>query len=78
MINIADNCSLEVVFKVQETCNINCSYCYMYNVGNTLFQSVPKQASIEVCGDVANFVVDHFQGREPPTSGSSFTAANPC
>jgi uncharacterized protein len=57
--------SFELVLKVQETCNINCTYCYMYNVGNTLHEVVPTSASIEVCEATAEFIIDEFRTRDP-------------
>lgn len=60
------NSSLEVVFKVQETCNINCSYCYMYNMGNEAHRLVPqKQASDSVWLEVADFIVHENAVRDP-------------
>lgn len=58
--------SLDVVFKVHELCNINCSYCYMYSQGNSAFQLVPqKQASDEVWLGVAAFIVRETLERDP-------------
>lgn len=60
------NSSLEVVFKVQETCNINCSYCYMYNLGNEAFKIVPQQqATDNVWQGVAKFIVFENKIRDP-------------
>ena len=65
-INHLANSSLEVVFKVQETCNINCSYCYMYNMGNEAHKIVPqKQASDEVWDRVADFIIHENRVRDP-------------
>lgn len=57
--------SFEVVLKIQETCNINCKYCYMYNLGNDLHSQVPKAASLGVCEAVASFVAEEFTNHEP-------------
>jgi len=35
------------VLKVAERCNLNCSYCYMYNKGDTSYLERPKFLSIE-------------------------------
>jgi sulfatase maturation enzyme AslB (radical SAM superfamily) len=60
------NASLEIVLKIQETCNINCSYCYMYNLGNEVFKLMPEQrASLRTCVDVGNFVAREIALREP-------------
>jgi|GEM_PF-1389859 len=57
--------SLEVVFKIQETCNIDCTYCYMYNVGNELYKQLPTAASLETCKEVARFICVAFEERDP-------------
>jgi uncharacterized protein len=36
------------VLKIAERCNLNCSYCYMYNKGDTSFLGRPKFMSSEV------------------------------
>lgn len=59
-LKFSDAISLEVVYKVQETCNINCTYCYMYNVGNDLYKSVPKSSPIETAVSTANYICDSF------------------
>ena len=62
---LADDASVEIVLKVQETCNLNCSYCYMYNLGNELYKSVPASTSLDVCESVAKFIVREFRSRNP-------------
>lgn len=49
---------LEIVLKVAERCNINCSYCYMFNKGNEEYEDLPayiKQSTVEA---VAQFLAD--------------------
>jgi uncharacterized protein len=65
------------VLKVAERCNLNCSYCYIYNKGDTSFQSRPKFMSKEVAvamlGRIAGYAQRHnlrqitlaFHGGEP-------------
>lgn len=62
---IAEEASFEVIFKIQETCNLNCSYCYMYNMGNELFRAVPPSAPLEVCVSVADMIIGEFKRRTP-------------
>ena len=38
---------LEVVLKIAGRCNINCSYCYMFNQGNTDYEDQPSYMSLE-------------------------------
>lgn len=37
-----------VVLKVASRCNLNCSYCYMYNLGDLTYKNQPKIISYEV------------------------------
>ena len=61
-----EDASFEIVFKIQETCNINCSYCYMYNLGNEAFKAMPtQQATRETWLDVAAFIIHEFTNRDP-------------
>lgn len=62
---IEADASFEIVFKIQETCNLNCSYCYMYNMGNELFRDVPTSAPLEVCIAVADMIAAEFKLRKP-------------
>lgn len=34
-----------VLLKVASRCNINCDYCYVYNMGDTSWQRLPKRIS---------------------------------
>jgi len=36
-----------VLVKVASRCNINCSYCYVYNMGDTGWKVLPRQISLE-------------------------------
>lgn len=77
-INHLVDSSLEVVFKVQETCNINCSYCYMYNMGNEAYKIVPqKQASDQVWDRVADFIVHENVVRVPRYTRIVFHGGEP-
>lgn len=62
---LSDDASIEVVLKIQETCNINCSYCYMYNVGNELYKTLPQHAGVEVFASVADLICKEFERRNP-------------
>ena len=55
----------EIILKIQETCNLNCRYCYMYNLGNTLYKQVPPSASVATCKSVAGMICHEFETREP-------------
>lgn len=63
-INIEKLDSMEIVIKIQETCNINCTYCYMYNVGNEAYKEVPPRMSARTCEDIGRFVASEMKTRE--------------
>ena len=42
-----------LIVKVASRCNLNCSYCYVYNQGDTTYQSQPKV----MCNDTAAAII---------------------
>jgi len=42
----------KVLLKVASRCNINCSYCYVYNQGDTSWQRMPKHMSLDTVENV--------------------------
>lgn len=48
--------SIEVVLKIAERCNINCSYCYMFNLGNEDYKNNPKFISESTIDDLVYFL----------------------
>ena len=48
---------LEVVLKLTERCNINCSYCYVFNLGNDDYKEQASLMSISTAEEVAKFLV---------------------
>lgn len=49
---------IDAVLKITERCNINCTYCYMFNKESKLYESKPKQMSHETMAAVAKFLAD--------------------
>jgi len=47
-----------VLLKVVSRCNINCQYCYVYNMGDTSWASMPKQMSSETMMAVVKALSD--------------------
>lgn len=43
--------ALQIVYKVAERCNINCSYCYYFNMGDS--SALERPAKVDVAGAVA-------------------------
>ncbi|MEA3000338.1 MAG: uncharacterized protein QOK17_2171 [Sphingomonadales bacterium] len=48
--------ALEIVVKVSEVCNINCSYCYFFNGPDRSFQAHPRHMNPLTAGAVADYV----------------------
>ncbi len=47
-----------VLIKVASRCNINCSYCYVYNMGDTGWSRMPTQISSETVATIAQTLSD--------------------
>lgn len=48
---------IEAVVKLTERCNIDCSYCYMFNKSSDLYLRKPKQISISCAENIARFLL---------------------
>lgn len=48
-----------IVLKIASRCNLNCSYCYMYNKGDNSYLSQPKQMSKETISEVINRIEEY-------------------
>ncbi len=74
----------DFVIKVVSRCNLNCSYCYMYNMGDTTYRNQPKFMSFDVIKATAVKLNNHcvrnntkhisivFHGGEPLLADKSF------
>ena len=54
------------VLKIAERCNLNCSYCYMYNKGDTSFLGRPKFMSAELATAVLARIAGYAQRHNLP------------
>jgi uncharacterized protein len=50
-----------IVFKVVQRCNLNCTYCYVYNRGDDSWKSRPKRASVDVTDQLARRIREHCE-----------------
>lgn len=48
-----------IAVKIASRCNINCKYCYIYNMGDHSFEHQPKIMSREVYRELANRIREH-------------------
>src|SRR5689334_406356 len=70
--------------KIVSRCNLNCSYCYMYNLGDKTYRGMPKRMSQETVTALAQRVKEHalrhkipkvafiLHGGEPLLAGREF------
>lgn len=49
---------LEVIVKVAERCNLNCSYCYFFHGEDDSFKKHPARIANEVINSLANFITE--------------------
>jgi uncharacterized protein len=73
-----------LVLKVASRCNLNCDYCYVYNLGDDTWRSQPHRMSGETifktCTRVREHCIEHqirqfvfiFHGGEPLLAGQEF------
>lgn len=55
-----------VLLKVASRCNINCSYCYVYNQGDTSWRRMPKYMSAGVADDVIRQLARLYDDQRHP------------
>lgn len=51
----------EFIFKVQSRCNLNCDYCYVYNLADDGWRQQPHQMSRDVVETAASRILEHAQ-----------------
>jgi uncharacterized protein len=73
--------TLQIIYKIAERCNINCSYCYYFNMGEETPKSRPAYGSTNVTEKLGNWIeqgcseleISHacisFHGGEPTMIG---------
>ncbi|MCU7618163.1 radical SAM protein [Chryseobacterium sp. PBS4-4] len=73
-----------IVLKVASRCNLNCSYCYVYNKGDETYKNKPKIFSIELNHILLKRILDYmnkyninlytivFHGGEPLLAGIEY------
>lgn len=55
------------IVKVHSRCNLNCDYCYEYNLGNTGWKKKPKYMSISVFRRLCERISEHLEASELKT-----------
>ncbi|WP_343685984.1 radical SAM protein [Chryseobacterium gleum] len=50
-----------IVIKIASRCNLNCSYCYMYNLGDETYKNQPKVMSKETIENTYKRIIEHCE-----------------
>jgi len=65
------------VLKIAELCNLNCSYCYMYNKGDRSFRDRPKFMSREIASAVLTRIASYAVRRNLRTIALALHGGEP-
>ena len=68
---------LQVVYKVAERCNINCTYCYYFNMGEETALTRPARASIGVTDALARWIAQGCEELQIPRAMVTFHGGEP-
>ena len=69
--------NLQVVFKVVERCNINCSYCYYFNMGDNTAMERPPLVSTDIAELLARWIAQGCRDLRIPKVLISFHGGEP-
>ena len=69
--------ALQVVYKVAERCNINCTYCYYFNMGEETPFARPKLASAQVTDGLGQWIAQGCDELRIPHAKISFHGGEP-
>lgn len=69
--------ALQIVYKVAERCNINCTYCYYFNMGEETPFARPQLASQQVTERLANWIAQGCDELRIPHAKISFHGGEP-
>lgn len=50
-----------VVLKIASRCNLNCSYCYMYNLGDKTYKNQPKVMCKDTIKNIYKRIIEHCE-----------------
>src|SRR5580765_3806373 len=69
--------ALQVVYKVAERCNINCTYCYYFNMGEDTALTRPANASLAVTESLARWIAQGCAELRIPSVNVTFHGGEP-
>lgn len=67
----------EFIFKIESRCNLNCDYCYVYNLGDESWRSAPRFMTPAIAGAAAQRIREHALSHGVPGVGISFHGGEP-
>ncbi|MEL6558087.1 MAG: radical SAM protein [Bacteroidota bacterium] len=65
------------IVKVASRCNLNCSYCYMYNMGDTTYLQQPKFMDMGIVRAFAERLKEYYKDREQNSIYIAFHGGEP-
>lgn len=68
---------LQVIYKIAERCNLNCSYCYYYNIGDDSALQRPARAVLGCTNNLAKWLVEGCLELDIPKVVISFHGGEP-
>lgn len=68
---------LQVVFKIVERCNINCTYCYYFNMGDSTALERPPVVSVGSAAQIASWLADGCRELQVREISISFHGGEP-
>lgn len=54
----------DFILKVSSVCNLNCSYCYMYNMGDTTFKGKPRAMDMKIAKKSVERIFEYAKQNE--------------
>lgn len=70
--------ALQFVLKVASRCNLNCSYCYVYNKGDESWRGRPRFMSAETLANALDRIRRHCQASRQDEVRITFHGGEPC
>src|SRR2546426_2233777 len=70
--------ALQFVLKVASRCNLNCTYCYVYNKGDTSWQMRPRLMSLETFAVALDRIENHCRASGQTEVRITFHGGEPC
>lgn len=65
------------IWKIASRCNLNCSYCFVYNLADSRWQKQPKLMSKETARQTARRIREHCEAHEKKTVSIVFHGGEP-